>query len=105
MRCIAIVAVSTAMVLAVGAARGDTTGELAAPVRIEAGGEPINVDIGHAAPHYADFDGDKVLDLLVGQFGEGKLRVYRNLGTDAEPKFGEFAWFEAGGELGTVPSG
>jgi hypothetical protein len=93
------------MVLAVGAARGDTTGELAAPVRIEAGGEPINVDIGHAAPHYADFDGDKVLDLLVGQFGEGKLRVYRNLGTDAEPKFGDVSWFEAGGELGTVPSG
>ena len=105
MRCIAIVAVSTAMVLAVGAARGDTTGELAAPVRIEAGGEPINVDIGHAAPFFADFDGDKVLDLLVGQFGEGKLRVYRNLGTDAEPKFGDVSWFEAGGELGTVPSG
>lgn len=79
--------------------------QLAAPVRIEAGGEPIDVDIGHAAPFFGDFDSDGLADLLVGQFGEGKLRVYRNVGTSEEPRFDDFSWFEAGGEAGKVPSG
>ena len=36
------------------------TGELAAPVRIEAAGKPIDTAVGHAAPFVGDFDGDKV---------------------------------------------
>lgn len=47
--------------------------ELAAPVRIEAAGKPIDTDTGHAAPFVGDFDGDGVRDLLVGQFGDGIL--------------------------------
>ena len=35
-----------------GADPGPT--DLAAPVRLMAGGQPINVDIGHAAPFVAD---------------------------------------------------
>jgi hypothetical protein len=79
--------------------------ELSAPFRVEASGKPIDVEIGHAAPLVADFDGDKIPDLLVGQFGGGKLRIYRNTGTAAAPKFGAFAWFNAGGAEGKVPSG
>lgn len=79
--------------------------ELSAPFRVEANGKPIDVEIGHAAPLVADFDGDKIPDLLVGQFGGGKLRLYRNTGTAAAPKFGAFAWFNAGGAEGKVPSG
>lgn len=79
--------------------------ELAQPVKIEAGGEPIDVDVGHAAPFFGDFDGDGRPDLLVGQFGGGKLRVYRNVGTAEAPRFDDFTWFKAGGKLGTVPSG
>lgn len=70
------------------------------PFAIKAGEVTINVDIGHAAPFMVDMDGDGKRDLLVGQFGGGKLRVYRNIGSDETPAFSEFTWFD-----GVVPSG
>ena len=51
-------------------------GELAAPVPLAAPGGEIDVSIGHAAPYVTDMDGDGVCDLLVGQFGEGRLALY-----------------------------
>ena len=86
-------------------ARAGGDGEFEAPVRIEAAGKPIDVEIGHAAPWVYDFDRDGKRDLLVGQFGSGKLRIYRNEGSDAAPKYGEPTWFEAGGAVATVPAG
>ena len=79
--------------------------DLLPPVAIQAAGKAINVDVGHAAPCVADFAGDGVMHLLVGQFGDGKLRIYRNEGTKAEPKFGKFTWFTAGGAEARIPSG
>ncbi len=81
--------------------------QLSSPFRVEADGAPIDVEIGHAAPLLADFDGDGKVDLLVGQFGGGKLRIYRNLSSSASeaPKLGPFAWFQAGGADGAVPAG
>ena len=79
--------------------------ELAQPFLATAKGQPIKVDIGHSAPILADFDGDKLPDLLVGQFGEGKLRIYKNVGTRTEPKFENFEYFVAGGKEGTVEAG
>ena len=87
---------------AYAAASGPT---LAEPVQIMAGSKPISVDVGHAAPCLADIDGDGQPELLVGQFGEGKLRIYKNEGTRTEPRFGSFTWFQAGGTTGKVPSG
>jgi len=78
--------------------------ELDAPFRVMADGEPIDVDVGHAAPFFADFDNDGLKDLLVGQFGDGKLRIYRNIGTRSEPKFSDFFCFQAAGADGTVPA-
>jgi hypothetical protein len=81
--------------------------ELAKPVRLEAGGQPINIGgVGHSAPLVADIDGDGKLHLLVGTFSEGQLRIYRNTGTNRAPKFdAKFDLFLDGKAEGTVPTG
>jgi len=79
--------------------------EFAPPVRVEAAGKPIDTEVGHAGPLVSDFDGDGVKDLLVGQFGQGILWIYRNEGTDAQPKLAAGVKFKDGNEDGRVPTG
>jgi hypothetical protein len=72
-----------------------------APVRLKADGVPVRVESpGYAAPCWADIDGDSKKDLLVGQFHQGKIRVYRNLG-DSKLAAGE--WLMAEGSVAEVP--
>jgi hypothetical protein len=99
--------VTAAVLLAAGAADPATTkSDLAPPVAVQASGKPIDVDVGHAAPCLADLLGEGKPQLLVGQFGDGKLRVYRNTGEAKAPGFKDFEWFKAGGGgEGKVPSG
>jgi hypothetical protein len=86
-----------------GATRAD---ELAEPVAVEVAGQPIDMEHGgHAAPFAVDFDGDGHKDLLVGETYDGRLRIYRNVGTNAGPRFEEYEWFQAGANLGRIPSG
>lgn len=83
-----------------------TTEELAPPVHVTSGSAAVDTQrIGHAAPFFGDFDGDGLKDLLVGEFFEGRLRIYPNAGTPAEPRFQEYIWFKVGADLGRVPSG
>ena len=79
--------------------------DLAPPVTILAAGKPIDVEVGHAAPCVADLKGDGTPSLLVGQFGAGKLRVYRNAGSKSQPRFDKFEWLQAGTADCKVPSG
>ena len=87
------------------ASPADAARDLAPPVRIEAAGKPIDTDIGHAAPFVGDFDGDGVPDLLVGQFGDGILWIYRNEGTSKEVRLAAGVKFKDGAEDGRVPTG
>jgi hypothetical protein len=84
---------------------GPVPTDLAPPVRLLAGEQPINVDIGHAAPFFADLHGDGKGVLMVGQFGEGKLRLYPNVGSKDQPRFNKFDWLSAGGKVASVPTG
>jgi hypothetical protein len=71
------------------------------PVRLKAGGAPIRVESpGYAAPCLADLDGDGKMDLLVGQFSGGKIRVFKGLGGG---KFARGAWLKAEGKVAEVP--
>ena len=78
--------------------------ELTTPVKIYAGEKPIDIQRGHLAPFVADWAGDGVRHLLVGAPGEGKLRSYRNNGSDKEPRFGDCVLLREGESDGTVPS-
>ena len=96
---------SLLMVMLGLAPAADPAGELLPPVRLEAAGKPIDTQIGHAAPFVGDFDGDGVRDLLVGQFGDGILWVYRNEGTNDRPKLAAGVKFKDGAKDGRVPTG
>ena len=95
----------TALVAGMALGTPGLAGELAPPVRLEAGGKPIDTDKGHAAPWVTDFDGDGFQDLLVGQFGGGSLWICRNEGTNAQPRLAAPEKFKQGKEDGRVPSG
>jgi hypothetical protein len=77
----------------------------APPVRLEAAGKPIDTDVGHAAPLVVDFDGDGKNDLLVGQFGDGILWFYKNVGTNEHPQYAAGVKFKDGKPEGRVPTG
>ena len=91
--------------LALPASMRGAENELKPPVRVHAAGKPIDTDVGHAAPFVGDFDGDGVNDLLVGQFGDGLLWIYRNEGTNDAPKLAAGVKFKDGAEDGRVPTG
>jgi hypothetical protein len=74
------------------------------PVRLEAAG--VVIDSGpqwaHSGPCIHDVDRDGRRDLLVGDFS-GQFRLYRNVGTDQQPKFAAGEWLMAGGAVAKVP--
>jgi len=79
--------------------------DLLPPIRLQAAGKAIDTDVGHAAPCVVDFDGDGMPDLLVGQFGDGLLWIYKNQGSRNEPKLAAGTKFKDGNNDGRVPTG
>ena len=78
--------------------------QLETPFQVMADGQAVDVPVGHAAPFVADVDGDRLPDLLVGQFGQGRLRIYKNVGEPGAPVFKTYRYFEAGGAMASVPA-
>ena len=96
---------SSILLLAAPAFAGETS-ELLPPVQIQAGGRALDVEHeGHSAPFIGDFFEDGGLALLVGQYYDGRLRIYRNTGRRTKPRFESYTWFEAGGKIASVPVG
>lgn len=75
--------------------------QFTAPLRMQAADQLIKIEPpGYAAPCWADLDGDGHKDLLVGQFAQGRIKVYRNLG---EGRLAEGRWLEAAGNVAEIP--
>jgi hypothetical protein len=73
-------------------------------VRLKGGDEFVRVEgPGWACPALADIDRDGKLDLLVGQFNGGKIRVYKGLAEKGELKFAAGEWLKAEGAVAEVP--
>ena len=75
------------------------------PVKIEASGTPITLAIGHANPLVFDWNGDGLKDLIVGQYSSGKIRLYPNEGTNADPVFSSYTFMQADGTDISLSSG
>ena len=72
---------------------------------ITANGAPIELQLGHADPCVIDWDGDGLKDLLVGQYTSGKIRFYKNSGSNSAPVFTFFTYMQADGVDITLTSG
>jgi hypothetical protein len=74
------------------------------PVRLEADGAAIDSgpQWAHSGPCLHDVDGDGRRDLVVGDFS-GLFRLYRNVGTDAKPRFTAAGKLQAAGQDAKVP--
>lgn len=66
------------------------------------GADTLDV-IFYSAPVACDWNGDGRKDLLVGQFYNGLISFYPNVGTDTQPVFDGFEYLTADGSLISLP--
>ena len=76
---------------------------------VQADGVDISVP-GYSVPSWVDWNSDGRKDLLVGQGGgtspQGKVRIYLNVGTAAQPVFSAYVYAQSGGaDLAVTASG
>jgi hypothetical protein len=106
--CRSVAALAVIAALGAGAppsSTNDTSNSvLQRPVRLTAAGAVIDSgpQWAHSGPCLHDVDQDGRQDLLVGDFS-GLFRLYRNVGTDREPKFAAGELLMAGGAAAKVP--
>lgn len=67
---------------------------------VQAGGVEIAVP-GYSVPSFEDWNNDLLKDLIVGEGGgavPGKVRVYLNVGTEADPCFADYFYAQSDGQ-------
>jgi hypothetical protein len=74
------------------------------PELVNDNGTPIDVGY-YGAPTVTDWNKDGAKDLVLGQYDQGKIRLYQNLGPDTAPDFNGFTYFQSGGTDITLPYG
>ena len=74
-------------------------------VYIECAGTAITVSGGHADPCVMDWDYDGVKDLLLGEFTNGRIRFYKNVGANNNPVFNTWSYLQADGATIQLPYG
>lgn len=93
-----------AVAIALSGATVASAADFEKAVRLKGGDEFIRVEgPGWACPGLADIDADGKLDLLVGQFNKGKIRVFKGSGAKGEFKFAAGDWLKAEGAVAEVP--
>lgn len=87
--------------LAGAAPPGNRVPTFQSPIRLKAGDTPIRVEApGYACPAWVDLKGDGKKQLLVGQFAQGKIKVYPHVGGT---EFAPGEWLQADGKPAEVP--
>lgn len=71
---------------------------------VYANSTPIDVEY-YGSPFFYDWDGDGVRDLLTGQFHYGRVRFYKNVGTNEAPQFNTYEFLQADGSYIQVTYG
>jgi hypothetical protein len=75
---------------------------------IQANGVDIQVP-GYSVPSFEDWNHDGLKDLIIGEGGgtiSGRVRIYLNVGTEAEPQFKDYFYAKSNGvDLICTPSG
>ena len=83
---------------------GPKRDRLARPAPVEVDGKPLVLDGGAGFPFVGDIDGDGRQDLLLGS-ADGRLLVYRNVGTKVSPRLRAPQWFDDAVPTGRIPAG
>ena len=100
---VAVILLTAAMALATAGQAGAL--DFGPEEIVEANGVDIVVP-GYSIPSFEDWNNDLLKDLIVGQGSPSpaKVRVYLNVGTEADPQFDSFFYAQANGADLTCPS-
>lgn len=70
--------------------------------------DSIDVNVpGYSVPSFVDWNNDKLDDIIVGEggdFGDAKVRVYLNIGTESNPQFSNYFYVQSNGFDLTCPA-
>ena len=99
-----MIAYKLSLVASIAALANVAAVEFEEPFRIKAAGKNISVQSpGWACPSLADLDQDGNMDLVVGQYGGGKMMYYKNIGKPGAPAYAEGTWLMSGKRPASVP--